>query len=237
MAVFFQSISRFRYNGSMKILVVDDEKDIRDFLKSTLESEMFAVDVAKDGQEGSYFARTNEYDAIILDNVLPKKMGCDVCREIRESGSQTPILMLSVKSEIDEKTLHLESGADDYLTKPYSHKELMARIRALLRRGRKVESTIFKAENITLDSTRGDVTVNNKSIYLTRKEFCLLELLLKNQGKIVSCGTIMEHVWDMEGNPLSKTIETHMVNLRRKIEKGKKKIIHNIPGRGYKIYE
>lgn len=219
----------------MKVLVVDDEKAVRDFLKSTLESEFFAVDTASDGQQGSYFARVNDYDLIILDNVLPKRMGLDVCRDIRNSGKHTPILMLSVKSHSDEKTVMLDSGADDYLTKPYSHQELLARMRALLRRSVKIEPTLFEANNVILNAETQEVTLNKKPIYLTRKEFALLELLMRNMNKVVSRGMIMEHVWDMDGDPLSKTIETHIVNLRKKLETRKNKVILNIRGRGYKI--
>ncbi len=219
----------------MKILVIEDDTDIREYLKETLESESFTVDTAENGEEGSYIARTNQYDLIILDNMMPKKTGLEVCQELRASSNQTPILMLSVKSDAEEKTKLLDSGADDYLTKPYSHKELLARIRALTRRGTHVQSLVLTADNLVLDVESQEVTQSNKSVYLTRKEFCLLELLMKNKGKIVSRGSIMEHVWNMDGNPFSKTIETHILNLRKKIESKGNKIIQNIPGRGYKI--
>jgi DNA-binding response OmpR family regulator len=219
----------------MRILVIEDNAEMRHSLKITLERESFAVDAASDGREGSYMARTNEYDIIILDNVLPFKNGAEVCDDIRKSGNSTPILFLSVKSEIDDITQHLDLGADDYLAKPYSHKELVSRLKALSRRSRHVENIVFHAGNLVLDSKANEVRLKGKEIYLTRKEFSLLELLLRHKGSVVSRGTILEHVWDIEGDPLSKTVETHILNLRKKIEKGKDKIIFNVPGRGYKI--
>jgi DNA-binding response OmpR family regulator len=219
----------------MRILLVDDEKDVRSFLTMILESESFVVDAMPDGEKGSYAARTNEYDLIILDNIMPKKTGSEVIREIREAGKQTPILMLSVQSDIEDKVTSLDLGADDYLTKPFSHRELLSRVRALLRRKVALEPSVFESCNVRLNSQTQEVTCDNKSVYLTRKEFALLELFFKNKGRIVSRGTIMEHVWNSDADPLSKTIETHIVNLRKKIESKKRKIILNVPGRGYKI--
>jgi DNA-binding response OmpR family regulator len=219
----------------MRILVIDDEQSIREFLKVTLESESFTVDTAADGEHGSYIARTNEYDLIILDNMLPKKTGLEICKELRLMGNTTPILMLSVQSEIADKTTLLDSGADDYLTKPYSHQELLARVRALLRRQKLIKPTILALDGMTLNTDSQELIRNKKNIYLTRKEFALLELLVQNKDKVVSRGMIMEHVWHMDDNPMSKTIETHILNLRKKIEQKNKRLIQNIPGRGYKI--
>ncbi len=220
----------------MRILIIEDDTEVRRSLEIALKSESFVVDSAKDGRDGSYLARTNEYDLIILDNVLPYKLGIDVCREIRASGKTTPILLLSVKSDPEEKAALLNAGVDDYITKPHSHKELLARIRALTRRGPEIRSAVMQAGDLTLDTTTYEVRRGKSPIYLTLKEFSLLELLMKNKGKVVSRGAILEHVWDIDGNPLSKTIETHIVNLRKKLEKGKQtRLIYNIPGRGYKI--
>lgn len=220
----------------MRILIIEDDAHVRESLKANLESESFVVDGAEDGRKGSYLARTNEYDLIILDSVLPHKLGIEVCRDIRQSGKTTPILLLSVKADAEEKARLLDAGVDDYMTKPHSHKELVARIRALTRRGNVIESPVMSAGDLTLDTSSYEVRRGNTPVYLTLKEFSLLELLMKNKGKVVSRGSILEHVWDMEGNPLSKTIETHILNLRKKLEKGKGgKLIYNIPGRGYKI--
>jgi DNA-binding response OmpR family regulator len=219
----------------MRILVVEDDADMRDYLKITLERESFIVDCAPDGQKGSYMARTNDYDMVLLDNMLPNKTGIEVCKDVRQSGKNMPIILLSVKSEADEKAALLDSGADDYLTKPYSHKELLARMRALMRRAPLVKPTVLKVGDVTLDTTTNEVRKGKKEIYLTRKEFGLLELLMQNKGNIVSRGAILEHVWDSDGDPFSKTIETHILNLRKKIENGRKRFLINVPGRGYKI--
>lgn len=219
----------------MRVLVVEDEKEIREYLKAVLQSELFVVDTASDGHEGSYAARTNDYDLIILDNILPKKTGSQVCREIREAGRTTPILMLSVKSAVDEKVSLLECGADDYMTKPYSHKELLARMHALLRRNLSSTSRILNVHEITLNIDSQEVTCNSKKIHLTKKEFSILELLMRHHNKIVSRGTILEHAWDMDGDPFSKTIDTHILNLRKKLGAKCGGYIENVSGRGYII--
>lgn len=218
------------------MLVVEDDPEIASFLKRSFESESFAVDVAMDGERGSYSARTNGYDIVILDNMLPKKQGLEVCRDIRGNGQTMPIIILSVRSEIPEKITLLKAGVDDYMTKPYSFDELLARVRAHLRRSRTIEPTDIHIDDLYINIAKQEVIRGAKSIYLTRKEFALLELLAKNAGKVVSRGTIMEHVWDMEANPLSRTIDMHILNIRKKIElPRKRRLIHNIPGRGYKL--
>lgn len=220
----------------MRILVVEDEKEIRDFIKSSLEAECYAVDAAPDGEKGSYLARTNDYDLIILDNVMPKKSGLEVCEEIRKDGKKVPILILSVKSETTTKVDLLNAGADDYLTKPFSLDELLARIKALLRRPPELENEVYSIDGLELNENKHSVKRDGKEIYLTRKEFALLKYLMKNQGIVLSRGMIMEHVWDMSIDPFSNTIESHILSLRKKIDmRGKKKIICTIPGRGYKI--
>lgn len=219
----------------MRILVIEDNKEIRELLKLGLETEMFSVDTVEDGESGSYIARTNDYDLILLDNILPKKTGSEVCQEIRKAGKNTPIILMSVKSDTDEKVRLLTVGADDYVTKPFSLKELLARIRAILRRPETNLQENLATGDLVLNSRTHDVKRGNTSIYLTRKEYSLLELLIRHSGEVVSRGAIMEHVWDLDGNPFSNTIETHVFNLRRKLEKGKKRLIWNVPGRGYKI--
>lgn len=236
----------------MRILVIEDDSEMLAYLKKTLERECFIVDTALDGEKGSYLARVNEYDLIILDNVLPKKTGFEICKEIRTgrrvgtkdrdsenvTRKNTPILLLSIKSEVSEKIKHLDAGADDYLTKPYSHEELLSRIRALTRRkDSPITPTIFHAGKIVLDSNTNDVHLDGEKIYLTRKEFVLLELLMRNKGNAVSRGKILEHVWELDHNPLSKTVETHVLNLRKKIGDLSKELIVSVSGRGYKIVE
>jgi DNA-binding response OmpR family regulator len=220
----------------MRILVIDDDEDIRQVLKVGLEAETFSVDCAVDGEAGSYLARTNDYDLVILDFMMPKKDGKTVCKEIRDAGKTIPIIMLTVRSTTEAKVELLNAGADDYLTKPFSFQELKARINALLRRPQQLQTNTFTLSDLTVDILRHRVMRGGKEIYLTRKEFALLEYLLRHQGIVVSRGMIMEHVWDSEGDPFSNTIEAHILNLRKKIDAAsKKKLIHTIPGRGYTI--
>jgi len=220
----------------MRILIVEDEKEILDFLKKSLKNECYAVDVASDGEQGSYFARTNNYDLIILDNVMPKKTGLEVCQDIRKDGNPVPILVLSVKSETTTKVDLLNAGADDYLTKPFSIDELFARIKALLRRPKGMENERLRVDDLVLDFDKHTVQRGEKEIYLTRKEFTLLKYLMKNQGSVLSRSMIMEHVWDMSVDPFSNTIESHIVSLRKKVDlPGRKKLIHTVSGRGYKL--
>lgn len=220
----------------MKILLVDDDKNITKFLKTALENECFEVDTKDNGEEGSFAARTNEYDLIILDYSLPGKNGQTICKEIRADNITTPVLILSVQNEPHTKAELLDTGADDYLSKPFSLEELLARLRALMRRPVNVKQDTLSIENLTVDTKRHLVRRGSKEIYLTLKEFMLLEYLLKNKGVVMSRGLIMEHVWDMNADLFSNTIEAHISNLRKKIDlKGMKPLIHTIPGRGYKV--
>ncbi len=222
----------------MRILVIEDEEGISNFLKAGLESEYYAVDVAGDGEQGLYLAKINDYDLILLDYMLPKMNGDDVCSSIRKAGKTTPILMLSVKSEMITKVDLLNRGADDYLTKPFSLEELLARMRALLRRPNAIMHECMQIDDLTLDSTSHRVTRGEKEVSLTRKEFMLLEYLLKNKGNTVSRGMLLEHVWDMNVDPFSNTIESHILNIRKKISAdGKKDLIQTVSGVGYKIQE
>ncbi len=220
----------------MRILLIEDEKKLATFLKGKLEEKCFTVDIAHDGEKGSFFARTNDYDLIVLDNVLPKKSGPEVCKEIRDRGRHMPILVLSVKTETDAKIELLNAGADDYLAKPFSFEELLARIGALLRRPRHIEGQVLSVDDLTVNATTYTITRNKKEVYLTRKEFTLLWYLVRNKGVVLSRGMLLEHVWDMDTDPFSNTIEAHIASLRRKLEpRGARKLIKTVPGRGYKI--
>lgn len=221
----------------MKILVVEDEKKIREFLKESLEAECFAVDISADGEQGSYLARINEYDIIILDNILPKKTGLEVCTEIRSAGKHTPILVVSVKADPEEKTQFLDAGADDYMSKPFVLAELVARVRALLRRPASIAADTLTVGDLSICSKSFSVMRGKRKIYLTRKEFMLLNYLMRNAGNVLSRGMILEHVWDMSIDIFSNTIESHILSLRKKIGDRSKnnKLIHTVPGRGYKI--
>jgi DNA-binding response OmpR family regulator len=221
----------------MRILIVEDNSSIRNVLRISLESECFVVDEAEDGDHGSFLARTNDYDIVILDNVLPKKMGKEVCEDIREAGKTMPVLILSMKSDVLEKINLLDAGADDYLTKPFSFAELLARIRSLTRRPRQIETNVLAIKDITLDKDKHEASKGGKNLNLTKKEFALLEILLKNKEKVVSRGQILEHVWDFNADPFSNTIEAHILSLRKKLEDKRRNLIRNIPGRGYKITE
>lgn len=219
----------------MKILVIEDEKDLSDFLKSGLEAESFAVDISKDGEEGLRMAKVNEYDLIVTDYIMPKMDGKEFCEKIRETKN-VPIIMLSVKNEPKTKSEILDLGADDYLSKPFSFEELLSRIKAILRRPSAFESPIIKAGNLTMDVERHTLKYKEKEIGLTKKEFMILELLMRKAGKVVSRGLIMEHVWDINADPFSNSIETHILSIRKKIGlKNKDRVIRTIPGIGYKL--
>ncbi len=220
----------------MRLLIIEDEYEIADFLKKSFEKESFIVDLAEEGEQGSYLARINEYDAIILDYMLPKKNGLQIATEVREAGKSVPMIMLSIKSDTTHKIECFKQGIDDYVTKPFSFQELNARVHAILRRPYDIKSSIFHFDDVTINSSKQEVCRKGKNIYLTRKEFLLLECLVKENGKVISRGRIMEHVWDMNVDPFSNTLETHILNLRKKIGKRRgKEMIQTVPGRGYKI--
>lgn len=220
----------------MKILTIEDEQEINTFLKSNLENNGFTVDIAETAEGGLFLADTNEHDLILLDLNLPDKNGIEVCKCLRLSGNKVPVLILSVNDTTNDKVSLLNAGADDYLTKPFSITELIARINAITRRPRTISSEILSYEDLSLDCNKQIIKKDNKTIYLTRKEFILLKYLLKNKGRIISRGEILEHVWDKEADIFSNTIETHILNLRRKISKNKKKtFIKTYSGRGYAI--
>ncbi len=220
----------------MKILIIEDEEKIVQFLKQSLEAEFFTIDVARDGDDGAHYAQINDYDLIILDIILPKKDGVEVLKEIRAANVMTPVLILSVKTEVAQKVAMLNAGADDYLTKPFTLGELVARVRAILRRPAGIQGQTFSVGDLTIETKGCTVTRGEKDIYLTRKEFTLLHYLMQNQGAVLSRGMILEHVLDMNTDIFSNTIESHMLSLRKKIgDTGKKRLIQTIPGRGYKI--
>lgn len=220
----------------MKILLVEDDNEISKFIKDNLTEDIFTVEVAKNGSDGSFLARTNYYDVIVMDHSLPTRDGITVCEEIRMSGILTPIIFLTIHNDVRKKVLALEKGADDYMTKPFAIEELRARIMALSRRPQKIEETILEADDLILDTRRRTVYRGDTQIYLTRKTYNLLEYLMKNKGTVLSRGIIMEYVWNSESDPFSNTVEAHILSLRKKINiEGKRDILKNIPGRGYII--
>lgn len=218
----------------MKILIIEDEKDIGQFLKVSLEKASFAVDLKNTAEDGLFLAATNNYDLIILDLNLPDMYGLELCQKIRMEKENVPILILTVNSEIASKVELLNAGADDYLTKPFSVSELVARIRALLRRPKKIISTFSATKDLFLNEAKQSVFKKGKEIYLTRKEFMLLEYFIRNKGRILSRGEIIEHVWDLDADIFSNTIETHILNLRKKLNTNThNQIIRTCSGRGY----
>jgi DNA-binding response OmpR family regulator len=218
----------------MRILIIEDELKLSKALKSNLESEAYTVDVESDGELGLYRAKTNDYDAILLDDMLPGKRGYEICRALRSSGRMAPILLMSVQSGADRRVSLLDDGADDYLEKPFSYAEISARLRALLRRPRTMVAPTLRVGDLILDEDSSLVMRDGEAIYLTTKEFALLQYLMRHADRLVSRAMIMEHVWTADADAFSSMIETHIHNLRRKIEKaGMKKLIYTISGRGY----
>jgi two-component system, OmpR family, response regulator len=214
----------------MRILVVEDEHRIANSIKKGLEQEKYAVDVAYTGDDGYDMATGEEYDAIILDLMLPGMDGLSICRELRKAKNQVPILILTARGQIEDKVKGLDTGADDYLTKPFSFEELLARIRALVRRPAKILSTVLTAGDLSLDSVKFEVRKNGKLVPISSKEFSLLEYLMRQAGQIVTKDQIITHVWDYESNILPNTIEVYVRNLRKKgIE------VETVRGFGYKI--
>lgn len=220
----------------MKALIIEDDYYIADALKSALIREDIIVEIAPDGESGAFFATTNDYDIILLDTMLPKKNGPEVCRIIRASGKKTPILSISAKADPMTKVELLEAGVDDYIGKPFVMQEVVARVRALLRRPRALLGDVFSIDDLEVN-TRTRVVIRGKTpIRLTRKEFRLLEFLFRHRDSVVSRGLLLEHVWDEATDPFSNTVEAHIMSLRKKIERAKKpKLIHTIPGTGYKL--
>jgi two-component system OmpR family response regulator len=218
----------------MRILVVEDQEETAAALKRKLEATCYAVDVEHDGERGFYKAKTNDYDLILLDKGLPGKDGYQICSELREYKMTAPIMILSVAAEIEDKVSLLNCGADDYLTKPYAFSELAARIEALLRRPAQMEKKMPTVDGLSLDRETYSFTFQQKIKSLTPKEFMLLEYLMRNAGKVVSRGAILEHVWDDGADQFSKSIDMHIMNLRKKIDPHDKDVfIHTAPGHGY----
>jgi DNA-binding response OmpR family regulator len=222
----------------MKLLVVEDEHKIANALKQGLEQESYAVDVAYDGDQGLANALGSNYDLILLDRMLPGSIdGLELCRQLRGKNIHTPILMLTAKDGVNDRVSGLDSGADDYLAKPFAFEELLARIRALLRRPQDATSPILKVGDLTLDPADYVVKRAGTEIALSKREFALLEYLMRNPGRILSKQKIIGHVWDFDADILPNTVEVYMGYLRNKIDKPFKgrNLIKTIRGFGYKI--
>ena len=220
----------------MKILIIDDDPALAEILKQGLENKMFLVEIAADGERGAFLGRTGCYDLIILDYILPKMAGPEVLQEIRQENKQVPIIMLTVKSELADKQEIFSLGADDFLTKPFLFEELWLHIQAILRRPARTEPEIFKLDNLTLNAQAQIIKRGGREIYLTRREFALLEYLLRHRDQIISRQALLENIWDYNADPFSNSLETHIASLRRKLNtKNSRNLIHTFTGRGYKL--
>ncbi len=216
----------------MKILIVEDEHKIATSIKKGFEQESWIVDVAFDGEDGFDLASSEEYDLIILDLMLPKMDGFTISKNLRHLNIHTPILILTAKGEIDDRVMGLNSGADDYLIKPFAFEELVARVRAITRRPKEVKNEIILIRNLEINTKTQIVKFNKEQVNLSKKEYQLLEYMMKNSGKVVSKNDIISHVWDYESNILPNTVEVFIKYLRNKLGK---EMIKTIRGFGYRI--
>ncbi len=218
----------------MKILIVEDEQKTGDYLKQGLSEAGFVADLARDGVDGLHLALTGDYDLVVLDVMLPRLDGWQVLREIRQKGKHLPVLFLTARDQVEDRVKGLEYGADDYLVKPFAFSELLARVRALLRRGRTSEPELLQVADLELDLLRRRVTRAGRRIDLTAKEFALLELLLRRQGEVLPRSLIASQVWDMNFDSDTNVIEVAVRRLRAKIDDDfETKLIRTVRGMGY----
>ena len=218
----------------MRLLVVEDEKKVASFIKKGLEEEGYAVDLASDGEVGLDMALDGVHDLIILDMNLPMMDGISVLQKLRQKKMATPVLLLTVRATIEDKVLGLDSGADDYLTKPFAFEELVARVRALLRRRAEAEPSVLQIADLRLDPARRIVFRGDEKIDLTPKEFSLLDYFMRNPGRVLTRTMIAEHVWDYDFDPMTNVIDVYVNYLRKKIESSREpKLIHTVRGVGY----
>ncbi|MDP8236752.1 MAG: response regulator transcription factor [Candidatus Erginobacter occultus] len=223
----------------MRILLVEDDPEIARFVLRGLKRETFAVDHAKNGEDGLHLALTENYDAAVVDIMLPRLDGISLIRKLREAGRNTPVIILSAKRSTEEKVEGLRSGSDDYLGKPFSFTELLARIQALIRRATGTpETTCLRVGDLHMDLLKREVTRSGRSIVLQPREFAFLEYLMRNAGRVVSKTMIIEHVWDYNFEPQTNIVEVSVSRLRNKIDRDfDKPMIHTIRGAGYVVKE
>jgi len=220
----------------MRVLVVEDEERIAEFVRNGLGEHGYAVDVARDGGEALDWADIADFDIIVLDVMLPVRDGVDVCRTLRARGLRTPILMLTARDAVEDRVLGLDSGADDYLVKPFAFAELVARLRALTRREPQVRSPVLRLADLVLDSTTREVTRGGRLVDVTTKEYTLLEYPMRNPNQALTRTMIAEHVWNYDFDNATNVIDVHIRNLRRKIDDTfPAKLIHTVRGAGYRI--
>lgn len=222
----------------MRILLIEDDHNIANLIVRGLQDQHYSVDIASTGEEGEELALINDYDLLILDLMLPKRNGREVCNYLREQGLRTPILILTALDSVEEKIEGLDAGADDYLTKPFHFGELLARVRSLMRRQSDQKQTTIQVDDLVLDTARRSVERNGAVIALTAKEFALLEYFAMNLGKVLTREEISEHVWDMNFDPQSNVIDSFVRFLRLKIDKDHPRpLIHTVRGVGYRFSE
>jgi two-component system copper resistance phosphate regulon response regulator CusR len=220
----------------MRILLVEDDPRIARFVSQALREQAYAVDAAADGDDALYKASVNDYDAVILDVMIPGRDGFEVCRELRAAGSAVPVIMLTARDAVPDRVAGLDSGADDYLTKPFEVSELLARLRALLRRGRDVRPALVSVADLRIDTRAHAVARAGRRIELTAKEYALLEYLARERGRVLTRAEIAEHVWDENFDPLSNLIDVNINRLRRKVDDGfALPLIHTRRGEGYML--
>jgi two-component system copper resistance phosphate regulon response regulator CusR len=213
---------------------VEDESRVAGFIAKGLREQTYAVDLAANGEEALYLAGVNEYDLVVLDVQLPLKDGYTVCRELRGSGFRSPILMLTARDAVDDRVAGLDAGADDYLTKPFDFKELLARLRALARRSVTLRPRVIRVADLSLDTGSHQAARAGKTVSLTAKEYALLEFLMLNEGRVVGREQIAEHVWDETFDPFSNVIDVYIRRLRAKLDSGAAcPLIHTRRGAGY----
>jgi heavy metal response regulator len=213
---------------------VEDEKKVASFIKQGLEEEGYAVDVAPDGEKGLEMALDRVHDLIILDISLPKIDGLQVLKKLRQQRVSIPVLLLTVRAAIEDKVLGLDAGADDYLTKPFAFEELVARVRALMRRRAEAEPALLRVADLILDPARRVVSRGGEKIEMTAKEFALLEYLMRNPGRVLTRTQIIEHVWNYDFDTMTNIIDVYVAYLRKKIDSGREpKLIHTVRGVGY----
>jgi two-component system, OmpR family, copper resistance phosphate regulon response regulator CusR len=218
----------------VRILLVEDEARVAGFIARGLREQSYAVDIARDGEQAIYHASVNEYDLVILDVMLPIKDGHTVCRELRNSGFCAPILMLTARAAVDDRVAGLDSGADDYLAKPFDFKELLARLRALLRRVKVLRAQVCKVGDLTINTASHAVIRAGRPLELTAKEYALLEFLVLNEDRVVGREQIAQHVWDENFDPFSNVIDVYIKRLRARLETGgARRLIRTRRGEGY----
>jgi len=220
----------------MRILVIDDDRRLCTVIKRGLLEEAYAVDIAYDGEEGEYLAEVNPYDLIILDIMLPNKDGIQVCHELRAKKINAPILMLTAKDTVEDRVRGLDTGADDYLVKPFAFNELLARIRALLRREGTSKSPELRVGDLTLNALTRQIWRGQRPIELTTKEYVILEYLMRHPNVVVTRTMIEEHAWDYDFDSLSNLVDVYIRRLRRKIDnEGEDSLIQTVRGAGYRL--